>query len=418
MITIHSRRAFLKRSVSSAALVALAPTVPQFLLNASTLAAENGGETILVVIQLSGGNDGLNTVVPYADDVYKKGRPLIGITPARVLKIDDYVGLHPSMDGFSKLLQEGKLGIVQGVGYPNPNRSHFSSMDIWQTARNDVGAGAGYRATGWLGRALDINTRGAKMVHDLPALHLSSGAARLPLALVGDRVRAASVQSLDSFKLDDGNDAHLRDAIAKATTLPRETGNDLVSFIQQGTRSAIDSSRQVQEAVHHYKTDVVYPGTGLAQRLKTVAQLIDAGLRPRIYYLELDGFDTHANQPNGHAALLGELSGAMTAFMHDLKQHGHDRRVLAMTFSEFGRRVKENASQGTDHGAAAPLFIAGGRVKPGLLSKHPSMTDLDAGDVKFTVDFRGLYASVLQNWLGIQSEPVLGGKFDMLPIIG
>ena len=418
MITIHSRRYFLKRSLSSAALVAMAPAVPQFLLSASALAAEDLGETILVVIQLSGGNDGLNTVIPYADDVYKKNRPLIGISPARVLKIDDYVGLHPSMDGFSNLLQEGKLGIVQGVGYPNPNRSHFSSMDIWQTARNDAGAGAGYRATGWLGRALDADAKAEKAGHDLPALHFSSGAARLPLALVGDRIRAASVQSLDSFKLDDGNDVHLRDAISKAIIETRDTDNDLVSFVQQGTRSAIESSRQVQEAVHRYKTDVVYPGTGLAQRLKTVAQLIDAGLRPRIYYLEIDGFDTHANQGNAHGALLGELSGAVTAFMHDLKQHGHDKRVLAMTFSEFGRRVKENASQGTDHGAAAPLFMVGGRVKPGLLSKHPSMTDLDAGDVKFAVDFRGLYASVLQNWLGIQSEQVLGGKFEMPPVVG
>jgi uncharacterized protein (DUF1501 family) len=416
MTHFTSRRSFLKGTISSAAMVAMAPAVPQFLLSASAQAADAGGETILIVIQLSGGNDGLNTVIPYADDVYRKGRPLIGIPAARVRKIDDYVGLHPSMEGFSKLLEESRLGIIQGVGYPNPNRSHFSSMDIWQTARNESAAGSGYRATGWLGRALEADPH-AGSSHDVPALHLSGGSARLPLALVGDKIHAASIQSLDAFKLNDAGDASLHRAIQQAADAARDPHDDLVAFLHEGTRSAMESSRQVQEAVHHYKTDVTYPQSGLGQRLKTVAQLIDAGLKPRIYYVELDGFDTHANQSNAHAGLLGELSNAVTAFMHDLKQHGHDQRVLAMTFSEFGRRLKENASQGTDHGAAAPMFLAGGRVKPGLLNKHPSLTDLDEGDVKFTVDFRSVYAGVLENWLGIKSEGVLGGKFEGMKMV-
>jgi uncharacterized protein (DUF1501 family) len=416
MTPFTSRRTFLKSSLSSSALIALSPAVPQFLLNASARAAEAGGETILVVIQLSGGNDGLNTVIPYADDVYRRSRPLIGITGKMVKKIDDYIGLHPSMDGFATLLQEQRLGIVQGVGYPNPNRSHFSSMDIWQTARPEVGAaGAGFRTTGWLGRALD--RQAAANVRDIPALHLSASAARLPLALVGEHISATSVQSLDAFKLEDGNDPRLRHAIQQAVDAPRAGSNDLLGFLQQGTKAALESSRQVQEAVHRYQTSITYPTSNLANRLKTVAQLIDAGLKTRIYYVELEGFDTHANQSAAHAGLLGELSGAVTAFIHDLKEHGHDQRVLAMTFSEFGRRVKENASQGTDHGAAAPMFVAGARVKAGLLSKHPVMTDLEEGDLKFGVDFRNVYAGVLEKWLGIDSGAVLGGKFAPLQVI-
>jgi uncharacterized protein (DUF1501 family) len=167
----------------------------------------------------------------------------------------------------------------------------------------------------------------------------------------------------------------------------------------------------VQESIVRYKTDVKYPETNLARRLKTVAQLIDAGLGTRVYYLDLDGFDTHANQAGAHAALLSELSGAVSAFVRDLDKHGNGRRTMLMTFSEFGRRLRENASQGTDHGAAAPLFLAGGRVKPGLLGTYPSLADLDEGDLKFTTDFRSLYAGVLEHWLGVPSKPVLGEAF-------
>lgn len=416
-----SRRAFLRGSLSSAALVALGPAVPQFLLAASARAAEAGGESILVVIQLSGGNDGLNTVIPYADDVYRRSRPLLGIPTARVRKIDHYVGLHPSMEGFSKLMDDGRLGIVQGVGYPKPNRSHFSSMDIWQTGRRQITEeGASYQATGWLGRCLDGQaakpTAAARAGHDVPGLHLGSGSGRLPLALVGQNVRVPSVQSLEDFKLDDGGDARLRRAIQQAVEAPRDVNDDLVAFIRRGTLAALQSSRQVQEAIRRYQTDVKYPESGLARRLKTVAQLIDSCLGARVYYLDLDGFDTHANQATAHAGLLTELSGAVKSFIDDLTRHGHGKRVLVMTFSEFGRRVRENASQGTDHGAAAPMFLAGGRVRPGLLTKHPSMSDLDEGDLRFTIDFRSVYAGVLENWLGVPSEPVLAQKFTPLNV--
>src|SRR3954468_24807591 len=237
-----SRRSFLKGAFSSTALVALAPAVPQFLIEASARAAENKGETVLVVVQLSGGNDGLNTVIPWADDAYRKSRPSLAVPGSTVLKIDDRVALHPSMKDFSKLLEDGRLGIVQGVGYPNPDRSHFSSMDIWHTARRDAAPTGGdyspaeaaaHRATGWIGRYLDRNAAGnSKGAGDMPAMHLGSGAGRLPLALVGERARVTSVQSLDAFKLDDGGDARIARAIQTAAGASREaSGDDLVAFL-------------------------------------------------------------------------------------------------------------------------------------------------------------------------------------------
>ena len=407
--TTATRRSFLKATLGSAGLVSLAPFVPQFLLSASARAAERNGETVLVVIQLSGGNDGLNTVIPYNDDAYRRGRPSLGIGAERVLKIDDYVGLHPSMKGMSALLEDGKLGIVQGVGYPNPDRSHFSSMDIWHTARPQKDAAATHRATGWLGRLLDAQGQSKGAAGDVPGLHLGSG--RLPLALVGGSVRAASIGALDGFKLNDGGKPDVRRAIESAAAARRDDADDLLGFLHNGTTAALRSSKHVQDALGSYKTSAEYPETGLAQRLKTVARLIDAGLKTRIYYVELDGFDTHANQGNVHANLLAELSDAVAAFVKDLDEHGHGRRVLTMTFSEFGRRVRENASQGTDHGAAAPMFVAGGAVKPGLIGKQPSLTDLDEDDLKFTTDFRGVYAAVLKDWLGVPGETVLGHAF-------
>jgi uncharacterized protein (DUF1501 family) len=416
-MTATTRRSFLKATLGSAGLVSLAPFVPQFLLTASAHAAEQRGDTILVVIQLSGGNDGLNTVIPYADDAYRRGRPSLGIGADRVLKINDYVGLHPSMRGFAQLFENGKLGIIQGVGYPNPDRSHFSSMDIWHTARpqTDATAPATHRAIGWLGRLLDAQTNTPDGNNsDVPGLHLGPG--QLPLALIGGHPRAASIGTLDGFNLNVGGNPELRRAIEASASAQRDGHDDLLDFLQRGTAAALRSSRQVQDALGTYRTSAGYPATELAQRLKTVAQLVDAGLKTRVYYVELPGFDTHANQSNVHANLLAELSDAVAAFVKDLDEHGHGRRVMAMTFSEFGRRVRENASQGTDHGAAAPMFVAGGSVKPGLIGKHPSLTDLDEDDLKFTADFRGVYAAVLKDWLGVPAETVLGTAFHPVSV--
>jgi uncharacterized protein (DUF1501 family) len=404
-----SRRRFLHTTMGSTALV----TAPGFLMNlarhahAAKLPGNKKADNILVVVQLSGGNDGLNTVIPYGDDAYQRNRFITKIGKNQVRKINDYIGLHPAMQGMHQLYEQDKLAIVQGVGYPNPNRSHFASMDIWHTANLDA-ANSPYpaRRTGWIGRYLDQTSKG---VTDVPALHL--GDERQPLAIVGKDVRVPSVSNLEGFKLQTGNDKKLLESVQSAAEAERADASELLQFMQRSTVSALKSSERVQKAVSKYKTSVKYPPSQLARRLSTVAQLIDAGLKTRIYYVSLGGFDTHAEQAGAHTALLGQLSNAISAFVADLTEHSHDQRVLVMTFSEFGRRIKENASRGTDHGTAAPMFLAGGAVKAGIIGKHPSLTNTQDGDLKHHIDFRQVYAGILKDWLHINSKKILGKPF-------
>ena len=411
-----TRRDFLRSTVGSSALLSLTPTVPLFLYDTSVRAAQTDprtrGENVLVIVQLSGGNDGLNTVVPYSDDAYHRNRSLLKIGRDAVLKIDDGLGLHPSMRGMADLLERGELAIVQGVGYPNPNRSHFESMDIWHTAQISPADSAG-RRTGWVGRYLDhaIESDG----RDIPALHL--GGPRQPLALAGRNVRAASVHSLEAFRLDDGGDLRLRRTVKEAADQPRDDAPDLLRFLQRSTVAALECSDRVQEALKNYSTPVAYPGTALAQQLRTVAQLIDTGMSTRVYYLSLDGFDTHSQQAAAHAGLLTQFSQAVAAFFQDLHHHGQAQRIVLMTFSEFGRRVKENASAGTDHGVAGPIFLVGPAVAPGPIGPHPSLTDLIDGDLQHHTDFRRVYATLIEKWLGFDSRPVLGDSYDPLPLL-
>ncbi len=401
-----TRRQFLS-TAAGASLISLSPAVPDFLLRAAAAETSAKGEKILVVVQLTGGNDGLNTVIPYGDDEYYKNRSTLAVGRTQVHKIDDYVGFHPAMNGFSELVEAGQLAVVQGVGYPNPNRSHFESMDFWHTA----GRNKGSRPTGWLGRYLDASAADAG--RDVAALHL--GGEDQPLALAAESVHAPSIRSFERFRLQKLDAEQIRRAIAD--TKSEESDDDLLSFVRTSAISALNASRRVEEGMKQYKTDEKYPGSDLAQKLKTVAQLIDAGLSTRVYYVSLAGFDTHAQQAAAHASLLGELSGAVTSFIRDLVAHGHGERVLLMSFSEFGRRVAENASRGTDHGAAAPMFLAGGGIKPGLIGKHPSLTDLEIGDLKHHTDFRQVYAAILDNWIGCDSQTILGAGFEPVEIL-
>ncbi|PHS03440.1 MAG: hypothetical protein COA78_17825 [Blastopirellula sp.] len=398
-----TRRQFLSTALGSSAVISLSSSAPRFLLEAAERESQNKGESILVVLQLSGGNDGLNTVIPYADDAYHKNRPKLRIAPDDVLNINDSTGFHPAMQGFSDLLEAGKLSIVQGVGYANPNRSHFESMDIWHTCRHKDET----RSDGWLGRFLDGS---AIKGGDVPAIHL--GAEKQPLALAAQSVRTPSIHSLERFRLRAGDNKQLGKDIQTITAADRIGKNDLLGFVQTSTTSALSASRRVEQAAAGYKTEINYPDSGLAQKLKTVAQLIDAGLQTRIYYVTLGGFDTHSQQTDAHRALMGEMSGAVSAFVQDIAAHDHGKRVLLMAFSEFGRRVKENASEGTDHGAAAPMFLAGEAVKPGLVGDQPSLTDLSDGDLKFHTDFRQVYATILDQWLHWNSRPILGKQYQ------
>lgn len=403
-----TRRDFLRTTLRASAVLSIGATAPRFLIEAAAAEAQASADTVVVVVQLSGGNDGLNTVVPFGDDVYRKNRPKLAIPADRVLRLDDHLGLHPEMTGLRDLYDKGQLAIVQGVGYPEPNRSHFESMDIWHTCRRK----ADRRNDGWLGRYLDAAASEAG--GDAPALHL--GEEVQPLALAAQGVRVPSIRSVDRFRLEE-DDPRLKEAIDALAAADRPAGNDLLGFVSASTTGALEASRRVESARGGYVAKAEYPDNALASKLKTVAQLIDAGLGTRIYYVTLDGFDTHSQQPAAHAALVGQLSGAVHAFTRDIDGHGHGKRVLLMSFSEFGRRVEENASEGTDHGAAGPMFLAGGGVKPGLIGAHPALTDLEDGDLKFHTDFRQVYAAVLEKWLRWPSAGVLGGEWAPVDLV-
>ncbi len=403
---MFTRRQFLTHTLRGSSLLAFGSVVPQFLVQTAR-AATPGKDNILVVIEMTGGNDGLNTVIPYADDLYHKARPTLRQTKDVVVRLDDHVGLNSAMQGFRPLWEQGQLAVLQGVGYPNPNRSHFEAMDIWQSAdpRQLV-------KTGWLGRAAveSKDTTGG-----VPILHI--GPSRLPLALAGaPGGGAVTVNSKYSFRIEMGEAAGrqkarrrlLEDLSAPAGTAAED---DLASFVrrrQVQTLTAVENLRELLEGPNA----ISRPGDGLAQKLQLIAGLIAKGFGTRIFYVSLDGFDTHADQAPTHRKLLGELADSITGFFQTLKKTGHDSRVRLMTFSEFGRRVQENNSRGTDHGAASCLFVAGPSVKGGVVGRHPSLADLDAGDLKFHTDFRRVYAAQLDGWLGCDSKAVLGDKWE------
>ncbi len=381
--------------------------MPQVLCRAAESSQES--DRVLVVVELAGGNDGLNTVVPHSDAHYAKVRPTLGIDRAETLSVTPDIGLHPSLRGLADLLEQGRFAVVQGVGYENPNRSHFESMDIWHSClRKDQS-----RHDGWLGRYLEA--AGVSDSQDPSALHL--GHEKQPFALASRDVRVPSIQSLDEFKLRADESDEFRAAIGALAAPARTGGDDLLEFVQSSTSNAIMASERMESAGTRYKPSEAYPTSGLGRKLETVAKLIASGLKTRVYYVRIDGFDTHANQPDAHAALLRETGDAVSTLVRDVNAHGDGDRVLVMCFSEFGRRVSENASDGTDHGTAGPILLAGNKVKAGLIGKHPSLSDLDQGDLKHHTDFRRVYAAVLENWFSCASEPVLGGKFEAVEML-
>ncbi len=399
-----SRREFLGSGLAGATLLASGLTLPGFLARTAGAAIAGADERILVVIQLTGGNDGLNTVIPYGDDRYHKARPTLRIAPERVLKLgkDDPVGLHPAMTGMKDLYDRGLLSVVTNVGYPNPDRSHFRSMDIWHTASL---APEG-REDGWLGRVVDMTAREGQAP---PALLLDD--TPLPLALKARTQSVPAVGSIDAFRLGE-----LGPAVTGAITQKRDPASDDLLFVQRTLVESIGNARRIESVAREHQRSAKYPGYGLAGRLQQIEQLIGAGFGARIYYTSLGGFDTHSRQVLTHEPLLRELSDSLAAFMAGLKARGLEDRVLVLTYSEFGRRVKENGSQGTDHGAAAPMFIAGAGCLPGVIGGGIDLGDLIEGDVKHRVDFRQVYAGVLDTWLGVDPVKVLDGKFEALKI--
>lgn len=396
----------------------------------NTQFASGKDDTILVVLQLAGGNDGLNTLVPFSDDAYYKARPKLAKQEKDLIKLDDALGLNQSMPYLASLYKEGGLGIVQGVGYPNPNRSHFVSTSIWETADPSNRSN-----TGWLGRYFDHACAGVD-----PTVGISFNKST-PEAFGAMRNPGVSLSSPELYRwihsggqkaeaeeffaeLNQPTDGNEESFSGGSIDMPAGgkvgaiAGESNLSFLERVALDAQVSSKKILEVAAKHKTKVSYDGTPVARNLNLVARMIAGGMATRVYYVSHGGFDTHTGQDNSHDRLLGQLDSALKSFFADLKAQGNDKRVVLMTFSEFGRRVAENASLGTDHGKASCLFVAGGGVKGGLYGKAPSLTELSQGDLNHTVDFRSVYANVLTNWLKAPGvEKILGGKYEGMNLI-
>lgn len=406
--SLHTRREFISRGLGFAA---ASFTIPAWL-DRSVLGAEKAAgaaDRILVVLQLSGGNDGLNTVIPYACDDYHRARPELRFTPEKVLKIDGAVGLHPGLAPLKSLYDDGHAAVIQGVGYPNPNRSHFRSLEIWHTG-SDSGR---YEKYGWIGRYFDNECKGS----DSPASGVAFGS-ETPQAFTNQSGRGITFATPESFRWrPDASDPKMVEAELAAYRALNSVSSEKADFLTRTALNAQLTSDRVREIAGSYKPKASYPENPLAANLRHIAGMIAGNLGSHIYYAQLGGFDTHTGQLQRHARLMDTVATSVAAFYNDLKAQGLADRVLLMTFSEFGRRVTENASGGTDHGVAGPIFIVGGGIKPGLYGQYPSLTDLDQGDLKAGTDFRQVYATVLENWLGVKSEPILGRQFEKLAFV-
>jgi uncharacterized protein (DUF1501 family) len=443
-ITLQTRRDFLRTTVLGSA---LSWTVPVFLADtfaalqssaadSATQIATGKDSTILIVLQMAGGNDGINTVVPFTNDHYRRARPRIGLSAQQVLSLNGEMGLHGALTGFKSLYDSGNLAVVQGAGYPNPNRSHFRSTEIWQTA-SDSNKIEKY---GWLGRYFDNACSGCD-----PTVGVTIGN-QTPEAFFARKPTGICFNNPQSYRFMSNN--HPRPGQPDLTEEAYERMNDIgvsvppadensggsisslaagmpmqggsvTDFIERTALDAQISSAKVRHIAESVQNQATYPASQLGNSLKLVAKLIGGGLPTRIYYVSQGGYDTHTNQLATQQRLLKELGDSVHAFVEDMKAQGNLQRVLVMTFSEFGRRVAENANGGTDHGAAAPMFIVGDKVKAGLLGTYPSLApqDLFEGDIKYTVDFRNVYAAVLENWLKTKSAPILGRQFEPLQVV-
>jgi uncharacterized protein (DUF1501 family) len=412
-----SRRQFLFQTLKNSSLIVMGGCMPQFLAR-SAQAATPGKDTILVIVEMTGGNDGLNTVVPYGDDLYLKARPTLRLGKQEVVRIDDYHGLNPGMRSLVPLLETNELAIVQGIGYPNPDRSHFESMDVWQSAdpKRKVG-------TGWLARSMESLKSGDANV---PGIYV--GTDKMPLAMSGAGVVPTIHPSLP-YDLELGskrspatNQTARRRLIEELALLPGHPKNELLQFVQRSEVQTYATSEKLRNIMQDLKPKSAPAGgdgmlIDFSQNLKLIADMIGAGFAARIYYVAIGSFDHHSEQRQQHERLLRQLADGIVGFFSELRRTGHSKRVVLMTFSEFGRRVRENGSKGTDHGAASSLFVAGPAVAGGLVGKHPSLSDLDNGDLKHHTDFRQVYATLLDNWLGCPSKQVLGARFEHLKLL-
>ncbi|HWF56812.1 MAG TPA: DUF1501 domain-containing protein [Candidatus Dormibacteraeota bacterium] len=405
-----TRRDFLASGLAG---VAGGVIVPPILAKGVFAAGINGihNNRVLVVVQLAGGNDGLNTVVPYADAAYASARPSVGVRPENVLHIDGSIGLNPALKGVKTLYDAGRVAIVQGVGYDKPTYSHFENLYVWEYADPKRA-----QTDGWLGKLLgtQIDSRG----HPLAGCAL--GEVSTPAELRAARATVSVIQSVQEYTVR-GGPGHQ----ATARSLYRDTPGIYGALFDQALSTAEAGMTTLASGAATYKPTAPYAAAGtspaagsLASALQLTAQMIVTEPSVKVCHVVISGFDTHQAEPTRQTALLTEVDTAVSAFMEDISAHGQADRVVLMTWSEFGRRVSENGSQGTDHGAAAPLFIVGKPVKGGLYGEQPSLTNtIDSGNLKYTVDFRSVYQVLIRDWLQGDASTVLGATYPELPVI-
>ncbi len=379
--------------------------VPKFLKALETGNAVPPGNKVAVVLQLSGGNDGLNTIIPVRNDIYYRSRPRLGIEKAKALSITDEVGLHPQLKAFADAYNDGSFAVLNNIGYPNPDRSHFRSMDIWHSASNSNE----YINTGWLGRYLDAQCNGC--AQPTQALELDDV---LSLALKGEKTNGLAFK--DPKRLyGTSNEKFFKEVSASHTDHHDEQP---VEYLYKTMAQTLSSADYIFKQSKLHPTKASYPDSELGKNLKTIASLIYSDINTKVYYVSLGSFDTHINQEAQQNRLFKELNDAVDAFVKDLKANNRFNDVLFFTFSEFGRRVSQNASGGTDHGTANNMmFLGGGLKEKGILNELPDLSDLDEGDLKYKIDFKNIYATVLNKWLGADDKKILNGKFDHLKFL-
>lgn len=394
-----------KQFIQAGSLATASLMLPKFLKAFEGPGMVLPGNKVIVILQLSGGNDGLNTVIPYRNDLYYKARPRLGITRDKALTLTDETGLHPALPAFKELYDDGSLSILNNVGYPNPDRSHFRSMDIWHTASQSTE----YWNQGWLGRYLDAQCQGC----DKPTQAIEIDDV-LSLALKGEQVKGIAVK--DPRRLyGTANEKFFREVLKNHKD---ETGEQPVDYLYKTMAETLSSADYIFQQSRLHPTNAEYPKTDLGNSLKTIASLIFSEINTKVYYVSLGSFDTHINQDGQQQRLFTEMNDAVKAFVKDLKQQHRFEDVLLFTFSEFGRRVEQNASAGTDHGTANNMFlISGGLKQKGILNAMPDLADLNEGDLKYNVDFKNVYATVLKKWLNADDQLILNRKFEYLNFI-
>jgi len=426
---LHTRREFLATGLKGAGLLAASTFVPAFVTRTAAATGAARDASILVVVQLSGGNDGLNTVVPFADDLYAKARPTLRLPGDQTLKLNDRLGLHPALGAFQNEYDAGRLAIVQNVGYPNPNRSHFRSMEIWHTGADDTKP---RQVEGWLGRYFDAQCAGADPAKRPGEIGVSFGKV-MPQAFRNLSKVGLAVNDPNTFQWNPSGDtatfAKVQERVFEKINKPSAggpmtaaggiTGTEpaTIDFLRHTAMNAVVAGDSMRAILRQEKNKARYPDSQLSAQLQMVARLITGDFPSRVYYVSQGGYDTHADQLGNHTRLLTDFSSSVGAFLDDLRKQKSSDRVAVLAFSEFGRRVAENGSRGTDHGAAAPMFVFGDSIKGGLHGEAPDLADLVDGDVRHKIDFRQVYASLLDGWLGVPAAGVLGEAWPGVKVV-